>query len=346
MKATRKIFAIYGEAPVVRKVLECLDGFKAVTALMDTFSYADIESVFNKNKSVACYSESLLKLYPTVLNDFIDVYLTENSIAIGYSNVINVEKNIVLQFMEIAEKNNVDIGDHISNNRDFGPTQEDCLFCKLIDGEPVHEQAILYESKNFIVIPGSGAFVEGYIMIVPKAHVMSCAELSTEQRKEMLTVIEDIKFILNWIYGTDILVWENGSGRGGIGKPKTSIVHAHIHVCPSQMNICLETEATGIPIYPISFDDLPKYKENSYLLINDYYGNWYISYDEELYIPRQYIRQLIAAEHHFGGEIWNWRRYAFWDEAEKNGNDFLDFVRNNYLLLPKSIKDATRKFIW
>ena len=64
-----------------------------------------------------------------------------------------------------------------------------------------------------------------------------------------------------------------------------------------------------------------------------------------MYIPRQYVRQMIALEHNINSELWNWRRFPFWDNVEKTGNTFLDYVKNNYGELSTRIKKATRKFI-
>ena len=344
MKATRKVFSINGKASAVRTVLNGLMGFKAVTVFFDEVTPNEMYEVFKNNKNVVCSDENMSN---SILNpNVVMVFATDSDTKIyGVDNIINVNGNIVRQFMEIAEEHDIDIGDHVSNASTKSPLKSDCLFCKLLAGKPVHEQASLYESENFLVIPGSGAFLDGYIMILPKPHVMSCAELDFEQRMEMLEVIEDIKIILRGIYKKDVLVWENGSGLDGKGKPKTSIVHAHIHACPSALNIVETTNATGIPIQPISFENLPKYKENSYLLIMDYDANWYISYDHNLYIPRQYVRQLIALEHNINGEFWNWRTFPFWDNVEKTGNDFLSYVKENYGELSTRIRKATAKFI-
>lgn len=344
MKATRKVFSVKGKESAVRTVLNGLMGFKAVTVLSDMVTPDAMSEVFKNNKNVVCRAEDIS--YSLKNEDVVDVHATDSDMMIfGVKNIINVKGNIVRQFMEIAEEHDIDIGDHASNASTKSALKSDCLFCKLLAGKPVHEQASLYESKNFLVIPGSSAFLDGYIMILPKPHVMSCAELDLEQRLEMLEVINDIKFILSSIYKKDVLVWENGSGLDGKGKPKTSIVHAHIHACPSTLNVLETTNATGIPVHPISFEDLPKFKENSYLLIMDYDRKWYISYNPDLYIPRQYVRQLIAMEHNINGELWNWRKYPFWDNVEKTGNDFLSFVKNNYGKLNTSIKKATEKFI-
>ena len=344
MKATRRVFSIKGNEAVVREVLNGLIGFKAVTVLYDAVTLDVMSEVFNNNKSVVCSAENIT--YTPMNNAVVEVFATSSDTMIfGVKNIINVNGNIVRKFMEIADEHEIDIGDHVSNASTKSPLKSDCLFCKLLKGKPVHEQASLYESENFLVIPGSGAFLDGYLMILPKSHVMSCSELNFEQKQEMLEVIEDVKFILKGIYGKDILVWENGSGLNGKGKPKTSIVHAHIHACPSMLNVLETTNATGIPIFPITSEELPKYKENSYLLIMNYDGNWYISADPKLYIPRQYVRQLIALEHNIVGEFWNWRVYPFWNNVEKTGNDVLSFIKNNYDNLTPRIKKATEKFI-
>ena len=344
MKETRKIFSVRGKEKVVRTVMEGLVDFKAVEVIYNDISQEAISEVFANNKSVICKAEDIKYAFGNI--KVVDVLATDSDTRIfGVKNIINLNGNIVRQFMEIAEDHNIDIGDHVSNASEKSPLKSDCLFCKLLEGNPVHEQASLYESENFLVIPGSGAFIDGYLMILPKVHVMSCAELNLEQRIEMIEVIRDVKDILKGIYKSEVLVWENGSGMDGKGKPKTSIVHAHIHACPSKLNIWETTNAMGIPVNYISFKDLPKYKANSYLLIMDYDESWYISYDPNLYIPRQYVRQLIAMEHNINGELWNWRRFPFWENVKKTGNVFLDYVRNNYNNLSPRIRKATKKFL-
>lgn len=66
---------------------------------------------------------------------------------------------------------------------------------------------------------------------------MSNAELINYKSKEFLTVLEDISCILKMTYNvSNVLVWENGTGNSGIGKAKNSIVHAHTHIAPSNLN--------------------------------------------------------------------------------------------------------------
>lgn len=341
MKSTKRIFLLEGKKENLKKCFDLIEGFKAVTVVRGIATVKQIKEVFANNKNLVC--EGLEDSKFANLFNLIRIYVTDAGFVAN--NSINVSDNIVRQFMEIATRENIDIGDHISNATADGPSQADCLFCKLLAGHPVHEQASLYETENFLVVPGSGGFIDGYLMILPKAHIMSCAELDDEQMEELKGVISDVKFILKSIYGKEVLVWENGSGSGGKGKPKTSIVHAHVHACPSAVDILEVTKTTGVPLNHIEQSELQGYDKNSYLFIIDYDGEWYISSDPKLYIPRQYIRQILALGAYIDGNVWDWRRYPFWNNVEKSGETFLQFVREKFDTLSPRIQRATEKFL-
>lgn len=340
MKSTKRIFFLEGEEKNVSKCFKLIEGFKAVTVVRGIASFEQVQETFANNKNLVC--KGLKDSSFANLFNPIRVYVTDGVVA---KDAINVRDNIVRQFMEIASRENIDIGDHISNATTEGPSKKDCLFCKLLAGHPVHEQASLYETDNFLVVPGSGAFVDGYLMILPKAHIMSCAELNDEQMEELKGVMDDVKFILKSIYGSEILIWENGSGSGGKGKPKTSIVHAHVHVCPSTVDVLKTTKMTGVHLNHIEQSKLQQYRKNSYLFVIDYDNEWYISSDPNLYIPRQYIRQILALGGNIEGNVWDWRRYPFWNNVEKSGETFLQFVRDNFETLSTRIQKATERFL-
>ena len=344
MKKTRRIFALKGNEIDIQKVLNNLIGFKAITVFSNEITVAHILEVFNNNKSVVCKDNDLF--HNKKSNYVIELSIIDSKwIIFNKKNVINVNKNIIQQFKKIADSYNIDTGDYISNISSEKISNSKCLFCELLNGKPIHEQASLYESENFLVIPGSGAFINGYLLILPKLHIMSCSELSDKLRQELFCVIEDVKFILNSIYKKNVLIWENGSGIGGKGKSKTSIVHAHIHVCPSNLNIQKIKKTAEIPFFSIKKQDLPKYKKNSYLLVLEHGDNLHICYNHNFYIPRQFIRQLIAIENNNKGEIWNWRKFPFWNNVKKNGDVFLEFIGKNFDNLSPRIQRATEKLI-
>lgn len=195
-------------------------------------------------------------------------------------------------------------------------------------------------------MPGLGQFLNGYFLIIPFKHIMSSAELETpELLSELLQVIEDIKYILKITYGTNnILVWENGTGNGGYGKAKDSIVHAHIHLVPSSLSPQAIKKISGFSFKKITSNELMDFGERSYLLLKGD-NSWFINDDPELYIPRQYIRQLLADEHQLKDGVWNWREYMFTDKIIETMRDVNNALKANWETLPNRIKHRVEPYI-
>lgn len=339
MKTTRHAFCFKGRYKDQEVVLQQVSGFKAVSRI-DNVTAENVAAVFKANKSVVSADPALQEIAGTIFIGINDP---------GYEHNISTdcsEKEIQNQFAEIAEKCNIDIGDHRSNATKEGPSQkpQDCVFCRYLAGHPDHEQPSMYESENFVVMANTGHFTPGSLLIIPRKHIMSCAELDETQLAELLEVIEDCKYLLREIYHQDTLLWENGSGCGGHGKDKSSIVHAHIHMNPCDMDILTVSSAKGITPQKIEYYDLPKYQEESYLLIQDYDWQWYIVSDPKLYIPRQYVRQLVAEHIGLPGDLWNWRKYLYLDEVIKTTNEIKEYLLSHKSTLPQRILNRTKHF--
>lgn len=330
MKSTRKIFCVLTEnvrRDIALRVMAEISGYKAIVRISGnvTLEGQSLRSVFDLNKNVLCED-------PTTIHNF------SGTIPVGINNpsqkhnirvfATSTPEDIRKQFETIAENCNVDIGDHRSNATKEGPSQDpmDCVFCRYFAGKPDHEQPSIYETENFVLMCNTGHFTPGCLQIVPRKHVMSCAEFDKATLDELLEVIEDARYILKAVYGKETLLWENGSGNGGHGKDKSSIVHAHIHMNPCDMNILEVSASKGIVPERINFKDLPKYAEESYLLIQDYDLEWYIVSNPNIYIPRQYVRQLVAEHLGLPGDLWNWRKYMFLDEVLETGKTIHDYI--------------------
>lgn len=348
MKKTRCIFLLEGKKSHTEFALKAIDGFKAVVAFYNEFTSKDMKSTFDCNKS-AVVRVPIKRNYDTEIVRIAVVKKVEKKKKEAADEsrywlvVSDNPKEIRENFEKIAEKCNIDIGDHKVNSTKEGPSQDpkDCTFCRYFAGAPDHYQPSMYESRYFTVIPNMGHFVWGSLLIVPKAHVMSFAELNAEEKKELLEVVEDCKIILTKMYRKPILFWENGSGNKGHGKDKSSIVHAHMHVTPFVFDVLKLSSDKGIPLTEINFSDLDKYAEESYLLVLDYDSKWYISYDKKKYIPRQYVRQLVAEVEGIKGDLWNWRKYPFWDMMYDTLEDFQKYLSSD---VPKRIQQRTKHF--
>ena len=332
MKKTRKIFLLDGYTPEEEKILLQQLCFKALTVFHSKeVTLNELVDVFKHNKNALCISCTLPGRF------------TDKAIK---CNDLKIDDNLIYQFQNIADINNCDIGDHKSNSSglDGIPTANDCEYCKYLKGnKEVFQHKTLYASSNFFVVSTLGQFINGYLLIIPYRHIMSNAELSAPLREEFLTVLEDISYILKLTYDVpNVLIWENGTGNSGIGKAKNSVVHAHTHIAPSSLNAKAIDYVSGFPFKQITFNSIGDYDKDSYLLIKGAGSTWKICQNPKLYIPRQYIRQLLAEEYNVSGEAWNWRTHPFVDNKVKTDEQILSTLRKHWQQLPERIKDRTR----
>lgn len=351
MLKTRNLFVLKGIGCDVDSIIGNLH-FKGLTEL--TYFDLTIERIlreFYNNKSVVC---SVIP--PGFIGEAINInVINSNFTSSVSSNCINVaDGNIPSQFQTIATLNGCDIGDHKSNSSGLkgAPSTNDCVYCVYMNSNHLRRKSVnyersVYESESFIVIPTIGEFIKGYLLIIPKEHLMSLAELSIDLRNEFLEVLNDVCYMLRLTYPVDdLLVWENGTGNGGIGKAKDSIVHAHVHVAPSKLTAQKIMEISGFHLTKISYSDLSLYGNHSYLLIKGTKNNeWFINDNPNLYIPRQYVRQLIAEEYGFDGDTWNWRTNPFHNLLLNTVTDIQDALSKNWNSLPDRIKANTRRFL-
>lgn len=351
MKKTRNLFILKGSPSDVNLVLGNLH-FKGLTELTSSeVTVQDVVHEFNNNKSVVC-SNVPKGLEVTA----IDINVINSSDPNDMDeNCINIMDGCLPQkFAAIADAYDCDIGDHKSNSSGLTgvPSSKDCPYCMYFLSNPLtrrfdESNRTIYESDNFVVMPTVGEFIKGYLLIIPREHVMSMAELSPELREEFLSVLEDVIFILKLTYHVnDILVWENGTGNGGLGKAKSSIVHSHVHVAPSKLTAEAIQGFSGFSLTKISYENLPLYGKHSYLLVKGSTNNeWWINDNPDLYIPRQYVRQLIAEEYCFLGDTWNWRTNPFIYLITATCNDIQDALIFNWKSIPERIKENTKKFL-
>lgn len=346
MKRTRNLFALVGSPTYLSMVLGTLN-FKGLISndYGMSITLEQISEAFNKNKSVVCAAEDIVGEIPK------EAILINVMSSTGIGTLINAPiiladlANVATQFERITDKLGFDIGDHKSNSSGLNgtPTIKDCVYCRYLAGDIGINERTIYKSKNFFVLPGVGQFTKGYLLIMPIAHIMSNAELDRETLSEFKDVLSDVESILRMTYGKDVLVWENGSGHSGIGKAKDSIVHSHVHLAPSNLTTDTIAAVSGYPFTEIHLEDLHLYNQNSYLLVRTPdKEHWLINDDPALYIPRQYVRQLLAEEYNVPGDMWNWRKYPFEDKLHQTVFDIQHVLSSNWENLPERIRENTR----
>lgn len=347
MKKTRNLIVLETKATEMHAAQLALQEvhFKALVPLDDKqVSSEAIQKVFACNKSVICAN-----LPPELQSEFSASIFPISAFLIPSGRCspleIDLGGNISNSLSSITDMFDLDIGDHVSNNSGLveDPTKEDCGYCGYLDGSTHETIKTVYQSPNFFVFTTIGQFIPAYLLIIPLEHTMSISQLDEVRKAEFLEVLEDIQHILSLAFHCSrFLVWENGTAASGHGKAKDSLVHAHVHIAASKMTSESIAKVSGFPLKRISFRDLSSYGENPYLLIRGNDGfSWWINDDSSLYIPRQYVRQLLAEEHGVA-KVWNWRVHPFHQERV----EATDFIHTTLSLhwdsLPKRIQERTQ----
>ena len=149
---------------------------------------------------------------------------------------------------------------------------------------------------------------------------------------------------INELSKKKIFVFECGSGRGGGGKHATSIVHAHIHLAPTDMPVLDEVHKSGLYPAQIESNELIKhYGQHPYMLYIDQKDNWYITSDPNTYFPRQHPRQVLADYMGLEKGHYNWRKYPMREKLDSIAKEIYTFLRNEYEHLPTWIQEAVKK---
>src|SRR5688572_22883211 len=89
----------------------------------------------------------------------------------------------------------------------------------------------LFESENFSCVPSVGALVEGWLLVVPKNHALSCSRIGAGHRNEFASFVETVATALQLKYGV-VSLFEHGAGRcrSSIG---CGVDYAHLHLVPN-----------------------------------------------------------------------------------------------------------------
>jgi diadenosine tetraphosphate (Ap4A) HIT family hydrolase len=97
-----------------------------------------------------------------------------------------------------------------------------CPFC------PVKDREILAEHRLAAAITDSFPLTRGHSLVVPRRHVASFFELTTEERAAILELLDKAKAVLDAQYAPD---GYNIGINDGAAAGQT-VMHLHVHVIP------------------------------------------------------------------------------------------------------------------
>ncbi len=257
-------------------------------------------------------------------------------------------------FIEFSHENGFECGEMITGIK-YDSNQERCILCELasLKGMPTTMETynrvvdkevdcIIYSSPHFYVTSELGALKQGYLMIVPKQHVLSVAQFNAVLMNEYEQVCQDLEYILQGAYpeASGVTFMEHGSGPSGITSHKKSIVHAHTHVVTDfQLSGHHKRMVKLEPIDDITLANKTHYF--SYQEGSD--GQLMICMDNNVYVQRQFPRQVMAEDLKLAPGQYNWRKVGFEENVHATLFHVFNYLKNAEL--PKRIADRTRGFV-
>lgn len=108
--------------------------------------------------------------------------------------------------------------------------KEDCIFCKIANGEIASKT--LYEDEDFRVILDLGPATKGHALVIPKEHADNLFELPEETASKVLVVAKNVATHMADKLHCDgmNLVQNNGKAAG------QTVSHFHVHMIPRYEN--------------------------------------------------------------------------------------------------------------
>jgi diadenosine tetraphosphate (Ap4A) HIT family hydrolase len=123
-------------------------------------------------------------------------------------------------------------------------------------------------SPRFVAMPTFGCFVPGYVLVVPRAHVLSFGLLSRSALSETGGLVERLCERISAVYQMPVLGFEYGNNVPG----ERRVEHAHWHLLPSHADLAgwLHERLPGHAVDGLA--GLPAGAESSYVAVRDQSG--------------------------------------------------------------------------
>lgn len=108
--------------------------------------------------------------------------------------------------------------------------KEDCIFCKIANGEIPSKT--LYENEDFRVILDLGPATRGHALILPKEHAANLYELPDDMAAKVMVLAKKMALVMKEKLPCDglNLVQNNGEAAG------QTVSHFHLHLIPRYVN--------------------------------------------------------------------------------------------------------------
>lgn len=188
-----------------------------------------------------------------------------------------------------------------------GEKENDLISILLKENESEYKRRIAFENEHFVVIPSLGALVQGHLLICPKSHYRSIAQIDKNLDADYLEILRLTIAFLNNHYNTGVHLFEHGSAKNS-NKIICTVDHAHLHLIPSNVSIeqILFMKYNWIEIG----DSLEEFRSvvgnDEYIYYQSPLGKKFIAHNSINGFESQYMRQVFNQAIH-GHNNWDWK---------------------------------------
>jgi len=213
-----------------------------------------------------------------------------------------------------------------------------CLFCDNI-------QNVIYQTENFYVKIGKGIITAGHLMIIPKKHCKTIADISNLMINEYLDLKKLVTEKVTEEFCKPFFIEYGVFGQ--------SVFHGHIHIIPSSgnnyenVNIIEELALPAIKKYNLNYNIINNFNELKQIFNKDK-EYVYFEFDNIKYVLRikKFVNEKVLSEnilkeddvsyrHFFQNKkhligIGNWKTMT--DEDIKIDNEKIEETRKKIIL--------------
>ncbi|HEX6547593.1 MAG TPA: HIT domain-containing protein [Candidatus Dormibacteraeota bacterium] len=111
------------------------------------------------------------------------------------------------------------------------PPEPGCLFCRLLDADPAEDRQnlVVWRGANALVLMNRFPYNNGHLMVAPRAHVPSLADLSDSDAVAMHQALRSSLAALQ-----EVMSPEGYNVGANLGRPAGAGIpdHVHLHVVP------------------------------------------------------------------------------------------------------------------
>lgn len=185
-----------------------------------------------------------------------------------------------------------------------------CVFCRILSDPAACGDADvpLFEDSDFVAFASLGGFVEGWLLMAPRRHVINLSLLKRSEAERFSKFRSHVTAAVERIYGATIS-FEHGPRCHG-QEAGCGVDHAHLHVVP--FGECVRDHVTAaappdtewLSGRSVSLESLAA-RESSYVYLRDRDGHEIAGLSQA--IPSQLVRRVLRRRA-LGDDSYDWRQ--------------------------------------